>query len=76
MVVKLVRGSWSPCLAKLGNADPDLNRASRPRLEKARKASVYRDTIEARHQEGVSQTDRRSHELVTYEGLLPTKCPS
>ena len=74
MVAKMVREII--VAAKLGGADPDLN----PRLfvacEKARKASVYRDTIERAIKKGSGQTEEKvSYELVTYEGFAPHKVP-
>src|ERR1043165_7752989 len=74
LVNKLVREIM--VAAKLGGPDPDLN----PRLlaagEKARKASVYRDTIERAVKKGSGQTDDKIvFELVTYEGFAPHKVP-
>src|SRR6267143_1804656 len=60
--------------AKLGGPDPDLNPRLAAAVEKARKASVYRDTIERAIKKGSGQTDEKvSFELVTYEGFAPHK---
>src|SRR6266481_8467707 len=62
--------------AKLGGADPDLNARLYAAVEKARKASVYRDTIERAIKKGSGQTDEKiTFELVTYEGFAPHKVP-
>ncbi len=62
--------------AKLGGPDPDLNPRLAAACEKARKASVYRDTIERAVKKGSGQTDEKvSYELVTYEGFGPHKVP-
>src|ERR1043165_6535070 len=55
MVVKLVREI--SVAAKLGGADPDLNARLAAAVEKARKASVFRDTIERAIKKGVGLTD-------------------
>jgi YebC/PmpR family DNA-binding regulatory protein len=74
MVVKLVREIM--VAAKLGGADPDLNPRLAAAVEKARKASVYRDTIERAIKKGSGQTDEKiTYELVTYEGFAPHKVP-
>jgi YebC/PmpR family DNA-binding regulatory protein len=74
MVVKLVREIM--VAAKLGGADPDLNPRLAAAVEKARKASVYRDTIERAIKKGSGQTDDKvAYELVTYEGFAPHKVP-
>src|SRR5215510_784710 len=74
MVVKLVREIM--VAAKLGGADPDLNPRLAAAVEKARKASVYRDTIERAIKKGSGQTDDKiTYELVTYEGFAPHKVP-
>jgi YebC/PmpR family DNA-binding regulatory protein len=74
MVVKLVREIM--VAAKLGGADPDLNARLAAAVEKARKASVYRDTIERAIKKGSGQTDEKiSFEVVTYEGFGPHKVP-
>ncbi|MFO1475443.1 MAG: YebC/PmpR family DNA-binding transcriptional regulator [Verrucomicrobiota bacterium] len=74
MVVKLVREIM--VAAKLGGADPDLNPRLAAAVEKAKKASVYRDTIERAIKKGSGQTDDKIvYELVTYEGFAPHKVP-
>jgi YebC/PmpR family DNA-binding regulatory protein len=74
MVVKLVREIM--VAAKLGGPDPDLNPRLAAAVEKARKASVYRDTIERAIKKGSGQTDEKiQYELVTYEGFAPHKVP-
>jgi YebC/PmpR family DNA-binding regulatory protein len=74
MVVKIVREIM--VAAKLGGADPDLNPRLAAAVEKARKASVYRDTIERAVKKGSGQTDDKvNFELVTYEGFAPHKVP-
>src|SRR5262249_46409075 len=74
MVVKLVRGIM--VAAKLGGPDPDLNARRAAAVEKARKASVYRDTIERAIKKGAGLTDEKvTFELVTYEGFAPHKVP-
>jgi YebC/PmpR family DNA-binding regulatory protein len=74
MVVKLVREIM--IAAKLGGPDPDLNPRLYAAVEKARKASVYRDTIERAIKKGSGQTDDKVvYELVTYEGFAPHKIP-
>ena len=74
MVVKLVREIM--VAAKLGGPDPDLNPRLAAAVEKARKASVYRDTIERAVKKGSGQTDDKiTYELITYEGFAPHKVP-
>jgi YebC/PmpR family DNA-binding regulatory protein len=74
LVVKLVREIM--VAAKLGGPDPDLNPRLAAAVEKARKASVYRDTIERAIKKGSGQTDDKiTYELVTYEGFAPHKVP-
>ena len=74
MVVKLVREIM--VAAKLGGADPDLNARLAAAVEKARKSSVTRDTIERAIKKGAGLTDEKiSFELVTYEGFAPHKVP-
>src|SRR5256885_11305895 len=74
MTAKLVRELM--VAAKLGGADPDLNPRLAAAVEKARKASVYRDTIERAIKKGSGQTDEKvNFELVTYEGFAPHKVP-
>src|SRR5438067_13917431 len=74
MVVKLVREII--VAAKLGGADPDLNARLAAAVEKARKSSVTRDTIERAVKKGAGLTDEKVvFELVTYEGFAPHKVP-
>jgi YebC/PmpR family DNA-binding regulatory protein len=74
MVVKLVREIM--VAAKLGGADPDLNARLAAAVEKARKSSVTRDTIERAIKKGAGLTDEKiTFELVTYEGFAPHKVP-
>lgn len=62
--------------AKLGGPDPDLNPRLAAAVEKARKASVYRDTIERAIKKGAGLTDEAiEYETVTYEGFAPHKVP-
>jgi YebC/PmpR family DNA-binding regulatory protein len=74
MVVKLVREIM--VAAKLGGADPDLNPRLAAAVEKAKKSSVYRDTIERAIKKGAGLTDEKViFETVTYEGFAPHKVP-
>jgi YebC/PmpR family DNA-binding regulatory protein len=74
MTAKLVREIM--IAAKLGGADPDLNPRLAAAVEKAKKSSVYRDTIERAIKKGSGQTDEKvNYELVTYEGFGPHKVP-
>src|SRR5437660_2840520 len=74
LVNKLVREIM--VAAKLGGTDADLNPRLAGAVEKARKASVYRDTIERAIKKGSGQTeDKVSFELVTYAGFAPHKVP-
>jgi YebC/PmpR family DNA-binding regulatory protein len=74
LTVKLVREIM--VAAKLGGPDPDLNPRLFAACEKARRASVYRDTIERAVKKGSGQTDDKiTYELVTYEGFGPHKVP-
>jgi len=74
MVVKLVREIM--VAAKLGGADPDLNPRLAAAVEKAKKASVYRDTIERAIKKGSGQTDDKiNYETLIYEGFAPHKVP-
>ena len=74
MVAKLVREIM--VAAKLGGADPDLNPRLAAAMEKARKASVYRDTIDRAVKKGSGQTEEKiTYELITYEGFTPHKVP-
>ena len=73
-VAKLVREIM--VAAKLGGPDPDLNPRLTAAVEKAKKASVYKDTIERAIKKGAGLTDEKiSYELVTYEGFAPHKVP-
>jgi len=73
-VVKLVREIM--VAAKLGGPDPDLNARLAAAVEKAKKASVYRDTIERAIKKGAGIGDEKiEYELVTYEGFAPHKVP-
>jgi YebC/PmpR family DNA-binding regulatory protein len=74
VVVKLVREIM--VAAKQGGADPDLNARLAAAVEKARKGSVTRDTIERAIKKGAGLTDEKvQYELVTYEGFAPHKVP-
>lgn len=74
MVVKLVREIM--VAAKLGGADPDTNPRLFAAMEKARKNSVTRDTIERAVKKGAGLTEEKIvYELVTYEGFTPHKVP-
>jgi YebC/PmpR family DNA-binding regulatory protein len=74
VVVKLVREIT--VAAKLGGPDPDLNARLAAAVEKAKKASVYRDTIERAIKKGAGLTDEVvNFELVAYEGFAPHKVP-
>ena len=55
---------------------PDLNPRLAAAVEKARKSSVYRDTIERAIKKGAGLTEEKVvFELVTYEGFAPHKVP-
>jgi YebC/PmpR family DNA-binding regulatory protein len=74
MVVKLVREIM--VAAKLGGADIDTNPRLAAAVEKAKKASVYKDTIERAIKKGAGLTEEKvQFELVTYEGFAPHKVP-
>jgi YebC/PmpR family DNA-binding regulatory protein len=74
MVAKLVREIM--VAAKLGGPDPDLNARLAAAVEKAKKASVYRDTIERAIKKGAGIGDEKvEYELITYEGFAPHKVP-
>src|SRR6059058_3492205 len=74
MTAKLVREIM--VAAKLGGPDPESNPRLAAAVEKARKASVYRDTIERAIKKGSGQTDdKMTFETVTYEGFAPHKVP-
>src|SRR5580698_1740520 len=74
MVVKLVREIM--VAAKLGGPDPDLNARLAAAVEKAKKSSVYKETIERAIKKGAGLTDEKmSIETVVYEGFAPHKVP-
>src|SRR5664280_3268085 len=74
MVAKLVREIM--VAAKLGVPNPDLNPRLFVAVEKAKKASVYKDTIERAIRKGAGlDTEKVNYELVTYEGFAPHKVP-
>src|SRR5439155_8204326 len=74
MVAKLVREIM--VAAKLGGPDPDLNARLAAAVEKSKKASVYKETIERAIKKGAGLTDEKiNFELVTYEGFAPHKVP-
>jgi len=74
MVVKLVREIM--VAAKMGGPDPDLNPRLAAAVEKAKKSSVYRDTIERAIKKGAGLLDEKVvFETVTYEGFAPHKVP-
>jgi len=74
VVAKLVREIM--VAAKLGGPDPDLNARLAAAVEKARKASVYKDTIERAIKKGAGLLDEKiSFETVVYEGFAPHKVP-
>jgi YebC/PmpR family DNA-binding regulatory protein len=74
MVSKLVREIM--VAAKLGGAEPELNARLAAAIEKARKASVTRDTLERAIKKGAGLTDEKiNFELVAYEGFAPHKVP-
>lgn len=74
VVGKLVREIM--IAAKLGGGDPELNARLHVAVEKARKASVTRDTIERAIRKGAGlDTDAMTIELVTFEGFAPHKVP-
>jgi YebC/PmpR family DNA-binding regulatory protein len=62
--------------AKLGGAEPETNARLAAGIEKARKASVTRDTIERAIKKGSGGTGEKVDiELLTYEGFGPHKVP-
>ncbi len=74
MVAKLTREIM--VAAKLGGPEPDLNARLAVAVEKARKASVYKDTIERAIKKGAGLTDEKvEYETVVYEGFAPHKVP-
>jgi YebC/PmpR family DNA-binding regulatory protein len=74
MVVKLVREIM--VASRLGGPDPDLNARLAAAIEKAKKASVYKDTIERAVKKGAGiGDDKVEFETVVYEGFAPHKVP-
>ena len=74
MVVKLVREIM--VAAKLRGPDPDLNARLFAAIEKAKKASVYKDTIERAIKNGAGIGDEKTQfETVVYEGYAPHNVP-
>ena len=74
MVAKLTREIM--VAAKLGGPDPDLNARLAAAVEKAKKASVYKDTIERAMKKGAGLTEEKvNYETVVYEGFAPHKVP-
>ena len=74
MVVKLVREIM--VAAKLGGAEPDLNARLAGAVEKAKKASVTKDTIERAIKKGAGIGEEKvNFETVVYEGFAPHKVP-
>src|ERR1041385_4923855 len=74
MVAKLVREIM--VAAKLGGPDPDYNPRLYVAVEKAKKASVYKDTIERAIKKGAGLTEEKiNFETVVYEGFAPHKVP-
>jgi YebC/PmpR family DNA-binding regulatory protein len=74
VVGKLVREIM--IAAKLGGADPDLNARLFVAVEKAKKASVTKDTIERAIKKGAGLLDEKiEYETVVYEGFAPHKVP-
>lgn len=74
MVAKLTREIM--VAAKLGGPDPDYNPRLYVAVEKAKKASVYKDTIERAIKKGAGLLDEKvNFETVVYEGFAPHKVP-
>jgi YebC/PmpR family DNA-binding regulatory protein len=74
MVVKLVREIM--VAAKMGGPDPDLNARLAAAVEKAKKSSVYKDTIERAIKKGAGIGEEKvNFETVVYEGFAPHKVP-
>ncbi len=74
VVGKLVREIM--IAAKLGGADPDLNARLFVAVDKAKKASVTKDTIERALKKGAGLLDEKiEYESVVYEGFGPHKIP-
>jgi len=74
MVVKLVREIM--VAAKLGGPDPDSNARLFAAIDKAKKSSVYKDTIERAIKKGAGIGEEKvEFETVVYEGFAPHKVP-
>ncbi|MBI3878294.1 MAG: YebC/PmpR family DNA-binding transcriptional regulator [Verrucomicrobia bacterium] len=74
LVAKLTREIM--VAAKLGGPDPDFNPRLFAAVEKAKKASVYKDTIERAIKKGAGLTEEKvTFETVVYEGFAPHKVP-
>ena len=74
MVVKLVREIM--VAAKLGGPDPDSNARLFAAVDKAKKSSVYKDTIERAIKKGAGIGEEKiEFETVVYEGFAPHKVP-
>lgn len=74
VVGKLVREIM--IAAKLGGADPDLNARLHVAVDKAKKASVTKDTIDRAIKKGAGLLDEKiEYETVVYEGFAPHKVP-
>jgi YebC/PmpR family DNA-binding regulatory protein len=74
MVAKLTREIM--VAAKLGGPDPDFNPRLFAAVEKAKKASVYKDTIERAIKKGAGLTEEKvNFETIVYEGFAPHKVP-
>ena len=71
MVVKLVREIM--VAAKMGGPDPDLNARLTAAVDKAKKASVTKDTIERAIKKGAGG-EADTTEALTYEGYGPGGC--
>ena len=74
-MARIVNPRNASIAAKLGGADPELNARLAAAVEKAKKSSVYRDTIERAIKKGAGLTEKISFELITYEGFAPHKVP-
>ncbi|MDB6026765.1 MAG: putative transcriptional regulatory protein Cflav [Verrucomicrobiales bacterium] len=74
MVVKLVREIM--VAAKMGGADPDCNARLAAAIEKAKKACVFKDTIDRAIKKGAGIGEEKvNFETVVYEGFAPHKVP-
>ena len=74
MVAKLVREIM--VAAKLGGPDPDLNARLAAAVDKAKKASVFKDTIERAIKKGAGLLEEKIiFETVIFEGFAPHKVP-